>query len=307
MPDSTRPRRLRARSLAIAATSLAVAGLVITVPVLNRSDTSGSGAEASTPGQGAHSVSAAKDPARAGVTRPCKFRPTKSNTGARGELQDRGVTTLGSGATLENARVQSLEVVGSDVTIKNVHVDGTITVSGDRVRIRRTTAQGIFVSSGTKVSVKRSKVESSLDDAFHITSDRGTLVRNVRLRYNFVHRPVTPNENHYDGVQVRGVDKMSISCSTFRAGPYHDNFNAAIFLENANGGDSNVQVRDNWLFGFAFSVMVDSPSAVFTGNKIGGDIKWGPCLLLESAGSSFTSSGNTWAGSGKKVNFCGQG
>ena len=67
------------------------------------------------------------------------------------------------------------------------------------------------------------------------------------------------------------------------AGPYHENFNAAIFLEHANGGTSNVEVRDNWLLGSAFSVMVDSQSATFTGNKIGGDIKWGPCLQLDAS------------------------
>lgn len=305
LPTSRRGRARVPRPMAYATGMLLATGLAIGLPVLrgDSGPSTGSGrVAASTPPASAPPVTS-----RSSTPAPCAFRPNRSNTGAGGALQDRGTTRLGSGQRLEDARVQSLEVTGSDVTIRNVQVDGTILVTGDRVRISRTTAQGIFVSSASHVTVKRSKVEDTMDDAFHVTSDRGTLVRDVKLRYNFVHRPVTPSENHYDGVQVRGVDGMEISCSTFRAGPYHDNFNAAIFLENANGGSSNVEASDNWLFGYAFSVMVDSPSSSFTGNRIGGDIQWGPCLLLESAGDSFESSGNTWAASGKKVNFCGQG
>jgi hypothetical protein len=218
------------------------------------------------------------------------------------------VTTVTSGKTLKNVSVQNLEVVGSDVTIRNVSVAGLILVRGDRVKIRRVTAQGIGISSASDVSVTRSRITSSPDDGIHITSDDGSMVRNVRLRYNLVHQPQTPSDNHYDGTQVRGVDGLSILCSTYRAGRYHENFNAAIFLEHANGGTSNVEVRNNWLFGSAFSVMVDSNSATFTGNKIGGDIHWGPCLLLDGSGSNgFTSAGNTWAKTGRRVNLCNQG
>lgn len=238
----------------------------------------------------------------------CGKRPTRSSTGARGTLRQRGSLTVGSGRTVRDVQVPTMELAGDDITVRNVRVDGTLLVTGQHVRIRRTTAREIYVSSGSHVTVTGSKIENSTEDAFHVSSDRGSLVRDVTLHNNFVHRPVTPSENHYDGIQVRGVDGLSISCTVFRAGPYHDNFNAAVFLENANGGSENVVVSDNWMFGFAFSIMVDSPSATFTDNKIGGDIKWGPCLLLESSGSQgFTSSGNTWAGSGKKVNFCRQG
>lgn len=290
-----RPRRSFVRFSSLAVIALLVAGLPI--------ETLGF------PGQEGPARADATAPAATATTSsPCKYRPSRSTSGARGTLRDRSVTQLGSGKTLTNARVPSLEITGSGVTVKNVHVDGTVLIVGDDVRLRRVTARGIFVSSASNVTVARSKVESSLDtDAFHVTSDRGALVRNVRLRYNFVGRPVSPSDNHFDGVQVRGVDGMEISCSTFRAGPFHENFNAAIFLENANGGTANVTVRDNWLFGFAFSTMVDSPSSAFLDNEIGGDIKWGPCLMLDSAGGGFESSGNTWAETGKKVSLCKQG
>lgn len=304
MPDSTsRPRPVR--PLTVAAASLAVAGALVVIPIV--SGLGGTPAPAARVGATPPPTASVKVAAQRPGPGACGSRPTKSNSGARGVLQQRGATTLVAGGTLEDVRVPSLEISGSDVTVRNVQVDGRVLVTGDRVRIRRVTAQGIGISSASDVSVKHSLIESSPDDAFHVTSDAGELVRNVTLDHNFVHRPVTPSENHYDGVQVRGADGMRISCSTFRAGRYHDNFNAAIFLENANGGTSDVRVDHNWLFGFAFSVMVDSPSSTFTDNKIGGDIQWGPCLLLESAGDSFTSSGNTWADNGRKVSLCGQG
>jgi parallel beta helix pectate lyase-like protein len=284
-----RPRRPLSGFLALAVASFAISGAV------------------AAPSQSAPAA-AQSDTRAASAASPCKFRPSRSNTGARGELKPSGVTTLTGGETLKNVSVQSLEIVGSDVTIRNVSVAGSILVRGDRVRIRRVTAQGIGISSASNVSVKRSHIQSSPDDGIHITSDDGSLVTNVTLRYNLVRKPQVPNENHYDGTQVRGVDGLSITCSTYRAGRYHENFNAAIFLEYANGGDTNVEVRDNWLFGGAFSVMVDSYSASFTGNKLGGDIKWGPCLLLDGSGSpGFTSAGNTWAETGQPVNLCHQG
>jgi hypothetical protein len=218
------------------------------------------------------------------------------------------VTTLTGGETLKNVSVQSLEVLGPDVKIRNVNVAGLLMVRADRVKIGRVTAQGIAISSASDIKISRSHVQFSPDDGIHITSDSGSMVRNVTMRYNLIRKPQVPSENHYDGTQVRGVDGLSITCSTYRAGRYHENFNAAIFLEYANGGDTNVVVRDNWLFGGAFSVMVDSYSASFTGNKIGGDIKWGPCLLLDGSGSpGFASAGNTWAKNGRPVNLCEQG
>lgn len=282
-------RRWLARLLVLAAASFTFTGAAVPPPQ-----------GASTSAYGARDSSAPSS--------PCKFRPSRSTTGARGDLKPSAVTTLDSGQTLEDASVQSLEVVGSGVTIRNVSVAGSIMVLGDRVRIRRVTTQGIGISSASDVSVVRSRIAASPDDGIHITSDREALVRNITLRHNLVHQPQTPSENHYDGTQVRGVDGLSITCSTYRAGRYHENFNAAVFLEHANGGTSNVEVRDNWLFGFAFSVMVDATNATFTGNKIGGDIKWGPCLLLGASGNAgFTSSGNTWAETGRPVDLCKQG
>ncbi|MFC7494580.1 MULTISPECIES: right-handed parallel beta-helix repeat-containing protein [unclassified Nocardioides] len=239
----------------------------------------------------------------------CKFRPGPGNTGAHGVRQDRGTTSLRSGQTLENANVSSLEIRGSGITVRNVRVSGNIFVTpgSSKVRIVRSTAQGIGISSASRISVVRSDIGFSSDDAIHVTSDAGSLVRGVKLRYNYIHDPRVTNGAHYDGTQVRGVHGMLIECSTYRAGPYQSNFNAGVYLENANGGDSNVTVHHNWIFGYAFSVMVDAESATFTANRVR-DPHWRACYLGNSSGSGgFESSGNMALPSHRHVSLCGQG
>jgi hypothetical protein len=239
----------------------------------------------------------------------CKFKPGPENTGAHGARADRSVTSLGSGRTLEDANVSSLEISGSDVTVKNVQVSGNIFVApgSSNVRIVRSTAQGVAISSASRVSVVRSDIGYSPDDAIHVTSDAGSMVTGVKLRYNYIHHPRVTDGAHYDGTQVRGVNRMLIECSTYRAGPYRDSYNAAIYLENANGGDSNVTVHHNWLIGNAFSVMVDAESATFTANRVR-DPHWRPCYLGTSSGSGgFQSANNVSLPSHQHISLCGQG
>lgn len=259
--------------------------------------------------QAAAAESATTTPTEKAGLRPCAIKPNARNTGARGHRTTRSVTQLGSGRTLKNANVSSLTIMGDNVTVRNVAVAGNIFVSGgsNNVRIIRVTTQGVGISSSSNVVVRRANIGYSTGDAIHVTSDAGSQVRNVRLRYNFIHHPRVTDGSHYDGTQVRGVDDMLIECSTYRAGTYRGGYNAAIYLENANGGDSHVKVHHNWLIGNAFSVMVDAVSASFTGNRIGNP-HWGPCYLGTSAGSGgFHSAGNVFVKTGLKANLCGQG
>ena len=55
---------------------------------------------------------APSDTRAASAISPCMFRPTKSTTGARGELRSSGRTTVTSGKTIKNVSLQSLVVVG---------------------------------------------------------------------------------------------------------------------------------------------------------------------------------------------------
>lgn len=218
------------------------------------------------------------DPATA-VPAACDFRPDPANTGPRGEVPFSPVTVLGDGESLENASVASLRVEGSDVTVRDVDVDGAVLVTGDRVTLDRVSADGIAISSATDVRVERSDIGPSPADGIHVTSDGPDLVRDVVLSHNLVRDPRAPPEAHYDGTQVRGVRGILIECSVYDAGKYQDTYNAAIYIENANGGARDVRIEHNWLLGSAWSLMIGTPGTTLLGNRVGGDIKWGTCYL----------------------------
>ncbi len=210
---------------------------------------------------------------------------------------------LNDNAVLTNADVASLEVVGNNVTVSNVRVDGNVLVSGSHVTLDHVTAKGIAVSSASDVTIRYANIGFSGDDALHITSDSGSFVRDIRVEHNYIHDPRAPSSAHYDGTQIRGAANVSITCNTYDAGPYQDTFNAAIYLENANGGVSGVTVANNWLLGFAWTFMVSATGTVLTGNVIGGDIHWGTCYLAASSGP-VSVSGNVEAGSGQPLSPC---
>jgi hypothetical protein len=192
---------------------------------------------------------------------------------------------LKDGQTLENVRVEGLEIRGKGVTIRNVEAT-YILVTGDDALIDHVSATGIAISSASGTTVQYANISKGDGDGIHVTSDRGRLVKNVVLKYNFIHSPRVPDNAHYDGTQVRGVDGLAVSCSTYDPGGYLDTFNAAIYLEHANGGDTNVSIEHNWLYGFGFSVMVDASHTRIIGNRVGGDIHWGTCYLGDSTSLS---------------------
>lgn len=209
----------------------------------------------------------------------CPIKPADSNTGAEANLSKSSTTVLEDGATLENVQVPSLTIQGDRVTVRNVAVLGKILVKGDDAMIDRVSSQSIAISSASGTTIQYANISKSEEDAIHITSDDGSLVKNVVLRYNFIHSPNVPKAAHHDGTQVRGVQGLTVSCSTYDAGPYRPPYNAAIYLEKANGGDTDVSIENNWMYGYGFSVMIDATNTRIVGNHVGGDIHWGTCLV----------------------------
>ena len=260
-------------------------------------------------------ISSSKGSSTTGTSAPaapanssCSFKPSASTTGASGSRKNSSVRVLNDGQTLENADVNDIEVRGSNVTVRNVSVAGNILVTGDNAMIDHVTTQGVAISSASGTTLQYSNIGYSKEDGIHITSDRGRMIRNAVLRYNFVHDPRVPSDAHYDGTQVRGVNGLTIDCSVYDPGPFQWTLNAAVYLEDANGGDTNVRVTNNWLYGHAFPVMVDAGTSTFTKNRIGGDIKWDVCYPAKGLNSSnFSSSGNVWDATNAKLNLCGMG
>ena len=214
------------------------------------------------------------------------MKPSASNTGPTGRLQDNPTTVLKNGQTLENARVEGLEIRGKGVTVRNVEVAGDVFITGNNAMLDHISATGVAISSASGATVQYSNIGKSSEDGIHITSDRGRMVKNVLLSHNFIHTPKVPKSAHYDGTQVRGVKGLVISCSTYDPGKYQSTFNAAVYIEDANGGNTKVSIENNWLYGFGFSVMIDAPKTRIIGNRVGGDIHWDICYLSDSVSVS---------------------
>jgi hypothetical protein len=155
------------------------------------------------------------------------------------------------------------------------------------------------VSSANGALIERNNmINDSGDDTFHVTSDQGAYVDTITIRGNYVHDPSVAN-SHYDALQVRGASNVLVECNTFDLGPYNPEFNAAIYLENDNGGYSNARVLNNWLLGGAFNVMLggaNDAGVVLDGNKLGGDVKWGLCMAQDPSSQPAEQSGNTLNG-----------
>jgi hypothetical protein len=244
------------------------------------------------------------DPAAA-VPPACDFRPAPDNTGPQSEVTSSPVTVLGEGESLENASVTSLRIEGSDVTVRDVHVNGEVLVTGDRVTLERVSAGGIAISSATNVRVERSDIGRGPADGIHVTSDGPDLVRKVVLSHNLVREPRAGPDAHYDGTQVRGVRGLLIECSVYDAGDYQDTYNAAIYVENANGGARGVRIEHNWLLGSAWSLMIGTPGISLVGNRVGGDIKWGTCYLGDVVeGGAPVEEDNVLLDTGEVVDLC---
>src|SRR5690606_2395601 len=102
-------------------------------------------------------------------------------------------------------------------------------------------------------------------------------------------------------IQVRGVDGLTLRGNSFELGAYKPQFTAAIFLENANGGNTNVTIEGNYIDGGGYTVYLGGKNTKFVNNTFGSSAEFG-ILYPRSDMSSVTASGNIGP-DGKPINF----
>jgi hypothetical protein len=240
-------------------------------------------------------ATAPKTTAPASLTQ-CGTEPNSANTGvpAGTALTNNGSTEIGdSGVTLAGQRftTQTLQVYGDNVTIKNSSFAGAVVLYGSHDTLSHVTATGIAVSGARSAVVQYANISGG-DDGIDVTSDTGPASA-VLLDHNYVHDPVVNAQDHEDGTQVRGVDGLTISCSNYDLGAWKPEYNSAIFLEDANGGNSNVRISHNWLNGGGFTLAIQRvANLTVDGNALGTDAHWGSCDSTSLAGS-FVFTANT--------------
>ncbi len=224
---------------------------------------------------------------------PANF-PTAATTGT---LSD-DLAPLASGTYREHGAVISDVVIAGDVlasgnnmTFRNVRVEGQLRVTGTGTTVEDSDIGALVVSGARDFTARRLNVFGSPGkDGLHVTSDAGRAV-NVLIEASRIHSPMVTGNSHYDGIQVRGVDGLTLRGNSFELGPYKRQFTAAIFLENANGGNKDVTIERNYIDGGGYAVYLGGTNTVFTANRFGSSAKWGP-LYPRSNMDSVRSAGN---------------
>ncbi len=234
-------------------------------------------------------------PAPDGPSGPQGGMPGPDNTGVRDEdrLSPReGGTLRRDGLVVEDAVIAGdVLLAGNDQTLRNVRVEGQVRTIGSGTTIEDSEVGALAISGATNVTVRRVNVSGRMGhDGIHITSDTGR-VRDVLIESSWVHSPRVGPESHYDGIQVRGVEGLTIRDSKIDLGTYQRQYTSAVFLQNANGGNVDVLIENNWINGGGYTVNLAGEDVVVRNNVFGPDAEFG---LRYPSDAPVSGSGNVW-------------
>ena len=250
---------------------------------------------------------------------PVEERPNKQNTGVtKGIILKPWTDTDNyydeSDLTLEGYEFPALEVgrytfTGNNITFKNCKLGSGIRFAGDNVKLEHCEVIGEVVLSGTVTAwIAYNNIHDSPDDGLHITSDNGR-ASNVTVSNNFIHSFSPVCGAHSDGMQVRGVDKLNIVNNVIDMGAWRqvcglNVLNAAIFLQDANGGNNNVKIDKNFLNGGGYVLYIGiGPQTRITNNRFGRSEKFGLTNNTSNPGDIAESSGNVRDDTGEPLNI----
>ena len=216
--------------------------------------------------------------ALAGPAQAAPARPSAATTGVRAghtlsPMTGGQVTTSG---TVIADRVIEGDVVftGSSLTLRDVRVTGHAVFRGQDVVVEDSEFASLALSGARNVRLSRVDVFGNTgQDGLHITSDAGR-VGDVVVEDTWIHDPKVTATSHYDGIQVRGVDRLTLRRVAIELGAFAPQHNAALFLENANGGNTSVTVEDSWLTGGGYPVYSFGTDVRIRRTVIGGG-QWG--------------------------------
>lgn len=212
--------------------------------------------------------------------------------------------TLRTSTKIENARIDGdLIVEAPNVTLVNVQITGRLLARADNLVVENSTIGHLGVSSASNIRASYVEIDGHPgEDGIHVTSDRGRMVSNVVIENSWVHSPTIKDRSHYDGIQVRGVDGLTIRNVYFDLGEWKDDLISSIFVQNANGGNRNVTIASNWIDGGGYAMYLDGTGIVVTNNVFGSNARWG-LLYPKSDRSRLSHWGNVWAHDGSTVLF----
>lgn len=204
---------------------------------------------------------------------PSGSRPSRATTGLVG-AGNPSLTSMtagtysASGLLIENRSINGdITFTGSNITIRNCSVTGQIKFrSGSNYVAEYCDVHGIIFDGSQTGRASYIYTTGAVGvDGVQVKADIGTTPTNITIEHSYLGNPVINASSHYDTIQVRGVNGLTISGNYFNHGnTFSDRYNATVFLENANGGNYNVTIDGNWsnargyyhyrLFGYSMTV-----------------------------------------------------
>lgn len=230
------------------------------------------------------------------VTPPARAYPGPESTGTTIEPRSArpGGTLDRPGAVTEDVVLEGdVELRGDRQVLRNVRVEGRVLVTGHDITVEDSEIGSLSISGAQRFTGRRLEIFGFLgSDGVHITSDRGR-VQDVLIEDSWIHSPQLAEGSHYDGVQVRGVDRLTLRGNRIDLGEHDPRMTAAVFLQEANGGNTEVLIADNWLGGGGYTLYLGGDGVTVTGNVFGTNAAYG-LLYPDTRPTRFTASGNRW-------------
>ncbi len=258
------------------------------------------------------------EPAPEEAPAPTLMRPDANNTGYPNYIVLKSWTGQGANNS-SNLVIDGYELPvpssgyytfsGSKVTFRNCKINGGIVFAGDSIKIDHCEViGGISLSGSAGAEITYNNIHHSLDDGIHITSDNGR-VSNVLVAHNYIHTFTPACQAHADGIQVRGVDKLTIYNNVVDMGPWVqvcnlDALNSAVFLQDANGGNNHVTIDHNFLNGAGYVLYIGvGPYTKIIHNRFGRAEKFGIINNTSNPGDITDRSGNARDDNNEAVNL----
>jgi hypothetical protein len=230
------------------------------------------------------------------------------NTGHRVPLTSATGSVFGNGGTAANPLVISgrsfsafVEVSASHVVIRDSEFrSGLGVASNDNVVIEHSTIRnGLYLASSWNTTVRNTEVYGG-GDLLHVTSDRGgRMVKNALFDTVWAHSDSTSSQlpDHVDGLQIRGVEGLTVRNSFLDLKVFQDSDNAAFFTQTANGGHSNIRLQGSWFNGGGITMRYEGTTGgVFeiTNCSVLKDWNWGVQYTPKQGSTPTLQSGNRW-------------
>jgi hypothetical protein len=167
--------------------------------------------------------------------------------------------------------------------LDNCHLQGLAFYGPGPLTLRHCTIDGSFNSDSyyrpiSGVTLDHVHVIPADHDGIDVFGSNGHAESNITITDTLVDGMSFPagSKAHGDGLQIRGVNGLTVTRFVVNDGPYQPQDNSAIYFENVNGGDSNMHLTDLDLYGGGYTFYTNAvASSTATNVSVVSSGHWG--------------------------------